>query len=125
MQSILVEEFSQSLGFDPDFTEYPINSYVLLIPPEGNRPKLSPRKKGPTDPKTIAMDDAQEYLIESVLSHRGDRNRRTTMEFLVKWQGYSDDANTWEPYSELRDTEQLLAYLRANRLRSLIPIKHR
>eukprot|EP01032_Pedospumella_encystans_P023796 gene23796-26930_t len=34
-------------GFDPDFTEFPINSYVLLIPPEGNRPKLSPRKKGP------------------------------------------------------------------------------
>lgn len=150
-------------GFDPDFTEYPINSYVLLTPPEGNRPKLSPRKKGPyrvvnfvgskytlqdlltsknfdvhisklspfnydvtrTDPKTIAMDDAQEFLIESVLSHRGDRNRRTTMEFLVKWQGYSDDANTWEPYSELRDTDQLLAYLRANRLKSLIPIKHR
>ena len=150
-------------GFDPDFTEYPINSYVLLIPPEGNRPKLSPRKKGPyrvvnfvgskytlqdlltsknfdvhisklspfnydvtrTDPKTIAMDDAQEFLIESVLSHRGDRNRRTTMEFLVKWQGYSDDANSWEPYSQLRDTDQLLAYLRANRLKSLIPIKHR
>jgi len=34
-------------GFDPDFTEYPINSYVLLTPPEGNRPKLSPRWKGP------------------------------------------------------------------------------
>lgn len=150
-------------GFDPDFTEYPINSYVLLIPPEGNRPKLSPRKKGPyrvvnfvgskytlqdllssknfdvhisklspfnfdvtrTDPKTIAMDDAQEFLIDSIISHRGDRNRRTTMEFLVKWQGYSDDANSWEPYSELRDTDQLLAYLRANRLKSLIPIKHK
>lgn len=150
-------------GFDPDFTEYPINSYVLLNPPEGNRPKLSPRKKGPyrvvnfvgskytlqdlltsknfdvhisklspfnydetrTDPKTIAMDDAQEFLIESIISHRGDRSRRSSMEFLVKWQGYSDDANSWEPYSGLRDTDQLLAYLRANRLRSLIPIKHR
>ena len=150
-------------GFDPDFTEYPINSYVLLTPPEGNRPKLSPRKKGPyrvvnfvgskytlqdlltsknfdihisklspfnfditrIDPKTIAMDDAQEFLIENILSHRGDRTRRNTMEFLVKWEGYTDDANSWEPYSHLRDTEHLLNYLRANRLKSLIPNKHR
>lgn len=150
-------------GFDPNFTEYPINSYVLLNPPEGNRPKLSPRLKGPyrvvnfvgskytiqdlltsknfdihisklspfnydetrTDPKTIAMNDAKEFLIDSVISHRGDRSRRATMEFLVKWLGYSDDANSWEPYSNLRDTDQLLDYLRANKLKSLIPNKHK
>lgn len=150
-------------GFDIDFTEYPINSYVLLNPPEGNRPKLSPKLKGPyrvvnfvgskytiqdlltsknfdihisklspfnfddtrTDPKTIAMDDAQEFVIDSVIAHRGDRSRRGTMEFLVKWQGYSDDANSWEPYSNLRDTDHLLEYLRANKLKSLIPNKHK
>jgi len=150
-------------GFDPDFTEFPINSYVLVVPPEGNRPKLSPKKKGPyrvvnfvgskytlqdlitsknfdihisklspfnfdntrTDPKSVAMDDAQEFLIESVLSHRGDRTRRKSMEFLVKWHGFSDDANSWEPYCNLRDTDQLLEYLRANRLKSLIPNKHK
>jgi len=108
--------------YDSNFTEFPINSYVLLNPPEGNRPKLSPKKKGPyrvvnligskytiqdlltsknfdihisklspfnfdptrTDPKVIAMDDAQEFLMDSVLSHRGDRNQRSSMEFLVK-----------------------------------------
>lgn len=150
-------------GFDPDFTEFPINSYVLVNPPEGNRPKLASKKKGPyqvvnfigakytlqdllngknfdihisnlspfnydstrVDPKTIAMDDNQEFLIESILSHRGDKTRRKTLEFLVKWQGYADDANSWEPYCNLRDTDQLLAYLRANNLRSLIPQKHR
>ena len=171
-QSILIEVAQETQrkhdthhmsSFDSDFTEFPINSYVLLIPPEGNRPKLSPKKKGPyrvvnfvgskytiqdlltsknidihisklspfnfdssrTDPKLIAMDDAQEFFIDSVLSHRGQTNRRSSMEFLVKWQGYSDDANTWEPYSNLRDTEQLLIYLRANRLKSLIPNKHK
>lgn len=29
--------------FDSDFTEYPINSYVLLSPPSGDRPKLQTR----------------------------------------------------------------------------------
>jgi hypothetical protein len=33
--------------FDPNFSEYPVNSYVLVDPPEGKRPKLSMRKKGP------------------------------------------------------------------------------
>ena len=150
-------------GFDPDFTEFPINSYVLLNPPEGKRPKLSARKCGPfrvvnyvsskytlqnlltsknfdvhvtkltpfnydttrTDPKTIAMDDEQEFLIESVIAHRGDRTRRKTLEFLVKWHGYADDANSWEPYCNLRDTDQLLVYLRQNQLKSLIPNKHK
>jgi len=77
------------------------------------------------DPKVVAMDDAQEFLIERILDHRGDRTRRKTMEFLVEWDGYTDDANSWEPFSSLRDTDQLLEYLQANRLRSLIPLKHR
>lgn len=149
--------------FDPDFTEYPVNSFVLVTPPEGNRPKLALRKKGPykvvncigskytlqdlvslkhfdihisnlspfnydstrTDPTKIALDDAQEFVIESILAHRGDKNRRKTMEFLVRWDGYSDDANSWEPYANLRDTEPLLIYLRTNRLKSLIPNKHK
>jgi len=150
-------------AFDSDYTEFPINSYVLVEPPEGKRPKLQTRKKGPyqviniigskytlqdlitkknfdihisnlspfnydnsrTDPKDVAMHDEQEFYIDAVLAHRGDRTRKKTMEFLIKWQGYSDDANTWEPFHNLRDTEQLISYLSNNRLKSLIPAQHK
>lgn len=149
--------------FDSDYTEFPINSYVLVEPPEGKRPKLQTRKKGPyqvvnfigskytlqdlitkksfdihisnlypfnydnsrTDPKDVAMHDEQEFYIDTILAHRGDRYQRKRMEFLVKWQGYSDDANSWEPFHNLRDTEQLISYLSNNRLKSLIPAKHK
>ena len=150
-------------GFDPDFTEFPINSYVLMDPPEGKREKLSTKKKGPfqvvnfvgskyvlqdlltgknfethisnlspfnydttrTDPTDVARHDEHEFLIDHIVSHRGFPARPKTMEFLVKWLGYADDANTWEPYASLRDTEQLITYLNANRLKRLIPKRHR
>jgi transposase InsO family protein len=150
-------------SFDTEFTEFPINSYVLVNPPEGKRPKLATRKKGPfqivnhigskytlqdlltgknfdihisnlvpfnydstrTNPTDVAAHDAEEFVIDHIIAHRGDKTRRKTMEFLVKWAGFSDDANSWEPFCNLRDTDQLLDYLRDNRLRSLIPQRHK
>ena len=145
--------------FDKNFTEFPINSYVLLNPPEGARPKLQTRKKGPfqvvnivgskyvlqdllsgknfethisnlspfnhdnirTDPTDVAMHDEQEFLIDQILAHRGDRSRRSTMEFKVRWLGFGDTYDSWEPYANLRDTVRLSEYLAANRLKSLLP----
>eukprot|EP01032_Pedospumella_encystans_P000352 gene352-393_t len=43
--------------------------------------------------------------------------------FKVRWQGYTEEDDSWEPYKFLRDTEQLHAYLRANRMVSYIPAK--
>ena len=159
-QATQAEHDSHHLStFDPAFTEYPINSYVLLDPPQGKRPKLQTRKKGPyqvinsigpkyvlqdllsgknfethisnlhpfnfdatrTDPTKEAMNDNQEYLIENILGHRGDKTRRSTMEFLVQWEGFAASHNSWEPYAGLRDTVKLTEYLAANRMRSLIP----
>ena len=146
-------------AYDPAFTEFPINSYVLMEPPEGRRPKLQTRKKGPfqivnvigskyvlqdllsgknfethisnlspfnydesrTDPVDVAMHDNQEFLIEDILAHRGDKTRRSTMEFLVKWEGFKDSYNSWEPYANLRDTAKLTEYLSSHTLKSLIP----
>ena len=34
------------------------------------------------------------------VAHRGDRNRRSTMEFLVRWEDFSD-AESWEPLAVL------------------------
>jgi hypothetical protein len=64
-----------------------------------------------------------EYYIESILNHRGDKRNKTQMSFLVKWAGYPEEYNSWEPWSSLRDTEQLELYLRNNRMRSLLPVQ--
>lgn len=151
--------------YETGFTEFPINSYVLLAQPDGERPtnKLKTNLQGPfrivningakytiqnlltsknqdvhisrlkpfifdnerTDPKEVAMHEQEEFLIEAIIAHRGDRTRRKTMEFKVRWAGYDSSHDSWEPYSNLRDTDQLLDYLKANNLKALINKKHK
>jgi hypothetical protein len=59
------------------------------------------------------MVDMREFVADFILDHRGDKNRRSQMEFLVRWQGYEVEYDTWKPYiyAILRDTDQLIEYL--------------
>ncbi|CAN0457162.1 unnamed protein product, partial [Pylaiella littoralis] len=138
--------------FDPEFTDYPLQSYVLWAHPGDKRSKLHARYLGPfqvversqdaykiqdlvsgklhethisnlkpfnfdperQQPQEVAQHNSQEFVISEILDHRGDRNRRKTMEFKVRWHGYEPEDDSWEPYSCLRDTEQLHTYLRAH-----------
>jgi hypothetical protein len=67
------------------------------------------------DPEKTALPDHEEYIIEHIVDHRlldPQRPRsRKSVEFLVKWYGYSEEHNTWEPYSVLRDVEALDVYI--------------
>jgi hypothetical protein len=40
-----------------------------------------------------ASQDDKEYTVERLVSHR---KRKSQTEYLVKWEGYSADENTWE-----------------------------
>ena len=76
-----------------------------------------------TNPVEVAMNSQQEFVIDEILEHTGDRNRRSTLNFKVRWQGFGPEHDSWEPYEYLRDTEQLHTYLRVNRMTTLIPAK--
>jgi hypothetical protein len=71
------------------------------------------------DPAIIAMHDRQEFVVEQVLAHRGDKRLRSNLEFLIKWKGFEDAShNTWEPWSGVCNTTQLYDYLRENKMKS-------
>jgi len=76
-----------------------------------------------TNPNEVAQHDAQEFVIEKILEHNGNKKFKKTLEFKVKWLGQGPEYNSWEPYSALRDSEQLHAYLIENHMRTLIPQK--
>jgi transposase InsO family protein len=76
-----------------------------------------------TDPIDIARRDYLEFFVEKVLDMTGDLKKVTTLKFLIKWLGYDDTYNTWEPWKEVRDVETLHTYLRANNLHKIIPKK--
>jgi hypothetical protein len=64
-----------------------------------------------TNPIGIAVQNRGEFFKDSILEHRGDRQRRSTMEFKVRWRGYGPEHDSWEPYKNLAHTEQLILYL--------------
>ena len=64
-----------------------------------------------------------EFFVETILEYRDDLQRKTSLEFLVKRLGYSDEHNSWTCYANLRGTDKLHEYLTANNLHQLIPKK--
>ena len=45
---------------------------------------------------TPAQQNEQEFMMESVNGPRGNRQRRSMMEFNVHWAGFGESCNSWE-----------------------------
>ena len=57
---------------------------------------------------------SEEYCVEAIVGHR---RKRRGMEWLVRWEGYGPQFDTWEPTSYLRNAPLVLnEYKRANGL---------
>jgi hypothetical protein len=77
-----------------------------------------------TDPVDIARKDYLEFFIEEILSHKGNsKSKKSLLFFLIKWVGYDDTHNSWEPYSEVRDTTMCHDYLKSHGMANHIPKK--
>jgi len=67
--------------------------------------------------REIAAADANEFIVQEILEHRFGGNGRKTkanLQFLVHWQDYGPEEDTWEPYSNLKDVAALDEYARAH-----------
>ena len=81
-------------------------------------------------PMPTVVNGEEWFEVDQILNHR-DRKihvRKATKhtpklqrEYLVKWRGYSDDHNTWEPASMVAALDALKEYL-AYRTRTPNPV---
>jgi hypothetical protein len=77
-----------------------------------------------TVPLDVALKDYLEFIIEAILKHSGNRrSKKTNLRFYIKWLGYDDDRNSWEPYANIRDMSQCHEYLRSHGMSNHIPKK--
>ena len=93
----------------------------IMKPVHKSRLRLFMYDKAMVDPAKVAQTDNFDFEVESILDHVGDIKRRSTLDFLVRWSGYSAEHDLWLPYSELRDNEVLHRYLSDRGLHKLIP----
>ena len=75
------------------------------------------------NPELVAQMDRGEDVIEVILEHTPpgpfQKGKRKGLDFRVRWEGYSEEHDTWIPYMEIRDCEALDKYMEKNNLKFL------
>ncbi len=64
--------------------------------------------------------NAGEFFIGRISGYRGKTSKRTNMEFLVSWKGYSAKDYTWELYKAVCKTQAFVDYCYSNKLTSIV-----
>ena len=64
-----------------------------------------------TDKSDASSEEEEEYAVEKIC---GRRVRKGKVEYYLKWKGYSEDENTWEPEENL-DCQDLIQQYEADR----------
>src|SRR5688572_18995802 len=77
--------------------------------------KLSPWKGNdvngllPPPPEPVELDDNYEYTVQDIIDSKiVKRGKKRTMQYLVNWMGYADNANSWEPLSSLANSAEAI-----------------
>ena len=78
---------------------------TMRIHPTFHVSLLEPAPHGTETQDTIEVDPEQEYEVERII---GKRHKHGKTEWLVKWKGYGDTENTWEPDENLTNCEELI-----------------
>ena len=73
------------------------------------------------EPQPEKIDTDEEFIVQTVITHRGNEKKKSTLEFYIKWQGYSAEHNSWITWFDARYVDKVHMYLTSKGLRHLIP----
>ncbi|XP_039634574.1 M-phase phosphoprotein 8-like [Perca fluviatilis] len=89
---------------------------VKLATGAGKKGKKAKEEEQPTAPPAeaavaVKKEEEEEYMVEKILDRRVVNGR---VEFLLKWKGFSDEDNTWEPQDNL-DVDLITEYMQKHK----------
>ena len=120
----IVSPVAYELDLPPSMKIHPVFHVSKLKPLKESVTSYPDRDLGIASrppPELINDDGEEEWAVERVLKERMVKRGKTTrIEYLVKWRGYPEWENSWEPAKNLRHAQQAILDYQAERHRVLV-----
>jgi hypothetical protein len=68
-----------------------------------------------SQPPPELIEGEEEYQVEHIMGHRRT-GRGNKLQYLVKWVGYPDSDNTWEPFAQIHAPNLIKHYQKQHQL---------
>ncbi len=88
--------------------------HMSLLTPYHETPAHGPNF---TQPPPDLIDGEEEYEVERIVAHQ-HFGRSKRLQYLLKWKGYPESDNTWEPADQVHAPELIKHYQSAGRHQS-------
>ena len=83
--------------------------------------RVTPFVGSKSEAQSAALLDREEFIVHSVIKHRGNPKKVSSLEFLIRWENYSPEHDTWEPWAEMKSVSAVHLYLSNNNMKTIIP----
>jgi hypothetical protein len=104
-------------------SQYQIQNLVTGVISEAHVQHLKPFYYDPkyVEPLNIAAKDNNEFIVGDIITHEPDPTTGNIL-WRVRWHGYDESEDTWEPFETLCDVEKFHSYcLRYPKLYQYLP----